>query len=65
MIRPLIDALEYETNEAMVEEIFSTSFAIMLASTLNKTPCPHGKILKQISTGLCSCEIYAPKIQNW
>lgn len=65
MIRPLMDALEYETNTAMIEEIFSNSFALLLAATLNKTPCPHTKILKQISLGLCSCNYYAPKIQNW
>lgn len=65
MIRPLMEALEYETNPTMVDEIFGNSFALMLAATRERNPCPHPKILKQICAAISSCDNYAPKPSKW
>jgi hypothetical protein len=48
----LIDSTETEDNERLAEECFYDSFAILFAATLQRTPCPHPKILKQLAVGL-------------
>ncbi|CAD5206997.1 unnamed protein product [Bursaphelenchus okinawaensis] len=61
MIKPLVDSLSTEDNELMTEEIFYDSFTILFSVTRQRNPCPHPKVLKQLSNGLNDCSEFLPK----
>ncbi|KAI6195415.1 HEAT and SNF2-related and DNA RNA helicase domain containing protein [Aphelenchoides besseyi] len=61
MIRPLVDSTDTEEIERLAEECFYDSFPIMLAATQQRQPCPHTKILKQLTTGIQQDEKFTPK----
>ncbi|CAD5211902.1 unnamed protein product [Bursaphelenchus xylophilus] len=64
MIKPLIDALNTEDNELISEEIFYDSFTILFSVTLERNPCPHPKVLKQLSNGLIEDKTFIPKTKQ-
>lgn len=60
-IRPLMDAITTEDNEFITEEVFYDSFPILFSITLQRQPCPHPKILKNLANALMECQKFVPK----
>ncbi|KAK0427668.1 hypothetical protein QR680_010354 [Steinernema hermaphroditum] len=65
MVKPLMEALCAEKNEFLRRETLHDSFTLLISTTAQREPCPHPKILKQLTTGLTSCDIRSPKIAQW
>lgn len=65
MIRPLVEITDSEENTIVVEEACYDAFVILFSATLQRTPCPHAKILKQLCNGIVSCDNFVPKPEQW
>lgn len=65
IIKPLIDASNFEENTYLIEEIFYDSFTNLIQLASKRPNNSLMKILKSLSSGLNSCDNLAPKICNW
>lgn len=65
VIKPLIEASNFEENAYLIEEIFYDSFINLIQLASKRSNNSLIKILKSLATGLNSCDNLAPKISNW
>uniref|UniRef100_A0A1I8AFN7 Importin N-terminal domain-containing protein n=1 Tax=Steinernema glaseri TaxID=37863 RepID=A0A1I8AFN7_9BILA len=65
LVRPLMEALSSEKNEFLRRETLHDSFTLLISTTAQREPCPHSKIVKQLTQGLMSCDLRSPKIAQW
>uniref|UniRef100_A0A7E4ZXR5 TATA-binding protein-associated factor n=1 Tax=Panagrellus redivivus TaxID=6233 RepID=A0A7E4ZXR5_PANRE len=65
MIRPLMESIEYEDLPIMAEETLFDAIPIMLTLSADRDPCPHVKMIKNLTLGLVSSEAYTPFPASW
>ncbi|TKR60012.1 hypothetical protein L596_029607 [Steinernema carpocapsae] len=65
MVKPLMESLGNEKNEFLRRETLHDSFTLLISTTAPRNPCPHTKIVRQLTQGLVSCPVRFPQIALW
>ncbi|KAG1688012.1 TATA-binding protein-associated factor 172 [Nymphon striatum] len=61
IIRPIMESIKKEENNQL-QKMSSQSVTLLLELCLTRNPCPNPKIIKNLSTFLCSDEATTPRI---